>query len=131
MVPDAVNYNAMISACEKGKHPEWAVELFQAMLWHSVMLDRKMCSGLLDACEKISRSHHFHRYLDAHRDGREQPTAAAEEGKQGGAAASDQRNLTLPPPTVFHRVVKNILIDHSRLGGRLSVCNSKTKYSMF
>ena len=31
MVPDVITYSAVISACEKGKQAERALEVFQAM----------------------------------------------------------------------------------------------------
>ena len=52
IVPDLISYNALISACEKGKQPEQAMEMFHAMQRHSVVPNLISYSALLSACEK-------------------------------------------------------------------------------
>ena len=37
MVPNVITYNALISACEKGKQPERALELFEALQQQGVL----------------------------------------------------------------------------------------------
>ena len=43
MVPDAITYSALISACEKSKQPERALEVFEAM--QPAMHVVRPCSG--------------------------------------------------------------------------------------
>jgi len=38
-VPNVITYNTLISACEKGKQPERALELFEAMQRQGVVPD--------------------------------------------------------------------------------------------
>ena len=51
MVPNAITYNAVISACEKGKQPEQALEVFQALMQQGVVLDAITYDALISACE--------------------------------------------------------------------------------
>ena len=46
------SYNALISACEKGKQPERAWEVFQAMQQQGLAQDVITYSALISACEK-------------------------------------------------------------------------------
>ena len=39
-VPNAITYSALISACEKGKQPERALEVFEKMVPRGVVPDR-------------------------------------------------------------------------------------------
>ena len=39
IVPDVITYNALVSACEKGKQPERAFKVFHAMQRQGVVLD--------------------------------------------------------------------------------------------
>ena len=45
VVPDAITCNALVSACEIGKQPEQALEVFQAPMQQGVVLD----AGTYDA----------------------------------------------------------------------------------
>ena len=47
MVPNVITYNAMISACEKGKQPERALELFDAMKQQSMVPDVMTYNALI------------------------------------------------------------------------------------
>ena len=52
MLPATITYNALISACEKGKHPERALKVFEAMEQQGVVSNAVTCSALISACEK-------------------------------------------------------------------------------
>ena len=52
MVRDVIIYSALISACEKGKQPERALELFEAMKRQGVVPDVITYNALISACEK-------------------------------------------------------------------------------
>ena len=52
LVPSAITYDALISACEKGKQPERALELFEAMQRQGVVADKITYKALMSACEK-------------------------------------------------------------------------------
>ena len=52
VVPNVITYNALISACEKGKQPEQAMEVFKAMQQQGVVPDVITYSALISACEK-------------------------------------------------------------------------------
>ena len=54
MAPNVITYSALISACEKGKQPERAVELFDAMKRQSVVPNviTYRYSALISACAK-------------------------------------------------------------------------------
>ena len=55
-MPDVITYNAMISASEKGKRPERALKVFEAMQQQQgVMPNVITCSALISACEKGKR----------------------------------------------------------------------------
>ena len=47
-----ITYNALISACDKGKKPEQAMELFEAMKRQVVVHDVITYSASIRACEK-------------------------------------------------------------------------------
>ena len=55
LVPDAITYNALISACEKGKLSERALRVLEAMLQQGVMPDAIIHHSLISACEKDKR----------------------------------------------------------------------------
>ena len=52
VVPDTVAYNALISACEKGKQADYAVEMSHAMQRHGAVLCIITYHTLISACEK-------------------------------------------------------------------------------
>ena len=52
VVSNAITYNALISACEKGKQPEGALQVFEAMKLQSVVPNAITYSALISACEK-------------------------------------------------------------------------------
>ena len=52
MQPDVITYNSLISACEKGKNPEHALQIFDSMEHQRVQLDVITFSSLISACEK-------------------------------------------------------------------------------
>ena len=52
VVPDAITYNALISACEKGKQPGRVLELFEAMQRQCVVPNAITYSTLISAYEK-------------------------------------------------------------------------------
>ena len=52
MVPNVSTYNAVISACEKGKQPERALEVFQAMQRQGVVPNVITYSALISTCEE-------------------------------------------------------------------------------
>ena len=52
MVPEVITYSAVISACEKGKQPERALEVFQTMLWYGLVPNVITYSALVSACGK-------------------------------------------------------------------------------
>ena len=52
MVPNVITYSALISACEKGKQPERALELFEAMKRQGVVPNVITYNALISACEK-------------------------------------------------------------------------------
>ena len=45
-------YSALISACEKGKQPERALKVFDAMVEQGVVPNSITCDALISACEK-------------------------------------------------------------------------------
>ena len=52
VVSNEVPYNALISACEKGKQPEQALEVFRELLWQSLVPDEVTYNALVGACVK-------------------------------------------------------------------------------
>ena len=52
MVPEVITYNAVISACEKGKQAERALEVFQTMQWQGVVPNVITYSAVVSASEK-------------------------------------------------------------------------------
>jgi len=52
VVPGVITYSASISACEKGKQTERALEVFKGMSWQGVVPDVITCSALISTCEK-------------------------------------------------------------------------------
>ena len=52
VVPDVISYNAVISACEKGKQPERAMRIFEATQQQGVVPNIVTYSALISACEK-------------------------------------------------------------------------------
>ena len=55
MVPNAISYNALISACEKGKQLERTLEVFVAMEQQGMAPNAIISSALISACEKGNR----------------------------------------------------------------------------
>ena len=51
-VPNVVTYNAVISACEKGKRPEQALEIFASMQQQGVVSGVITYNALISAFEK-------------------------------------------------------------------------------
>ena len=49
MTPELITYNAMISACEKGKQPKMALEMFEAMQRQDALPNIITYSALLSA----------------------------------------------------------------------------------
>ena len=52
MVPEVITFSALISACEKGKQPGRALELFEAMQRQGVVPDVITYNALINACDK-------------------------------------------------------------------------------
>ncbi len=52
MVPDVFTYSVLISACEKGKQPEWALEVLKAMQRQGVVPAAMTWNALMSTCEK-------------------------------------------------------------------------------
>ena len=52
MVPRVTTYSALISACEKSKQPERALQLFEAMKRQGVVPDVITCNSLISTCVK-------------------------------------------------------------------------------
>jgi pentatricopeptide repeat domain-containing protein 1 len=52
VMPNVITYNALISACEKGKQPERALEVFEAMQRQGVVPGVITYSALISACGK-------------------------------------------------------------------------------
>ena len=50
-VPNTITYNALISACEKGKLPEQALKVFEALMQQGVVPNEITYSALISACE--------------------------------------------------------------------------------
>ena len=55
LLPNVITYNALISACEKGKQPERALELFEAMQQRGVVPNVITYSALISVCEKANQ----------------------------------------------------------------------------
>ena len=53
MLPNVITYSALISACEKGKQPERALELFAAMKQQGVVPNVIAYSALISVCDKL------------------------------------------------------------------------------
>lgn len=54
MVPDSIAYNVLISACEKGKQSERALQIFKAMKQQGALPDLITYTALISACEKCN-----------------------------------------------------------------------------
>jgi len=52
VVPDIIIYNALISAIEKGRQPEVALELFEATQRQGAVWNVITYNALISACEK-------------------------------------------------------------------------------
>ena len=52
VVPNAITYNALSSACEKGWQPERALQVFELMQNPGVVPNATTYSALSSACEK-------------------------------------------------------------------------------
>ena len=51
-MPTFITYSALISACEKGKQPERALEVFEAMQLQGIVPNVITCNALISTCEK-------------------------------------------------------------------------------
>ena len=51
-MPNVITYNALISACEKGKQPDRALEIFDQMQQQGLVPDVITYSALISACEQ-------------------------------------------------------------------------------
>ena len=49
---DVITYNAWISACEKGKHPERELQVFEAVQQQGVVPNVVTYNPSISACEK-------------------------------------------------------------------------------
>ena len=52
VVPNTITFNALISTCEKGKQPEQALEVFQAMRRQGVVPNVITYNAMISTCEK-------------------------------------------------------------------------------
>ena len=52
VIPTVITYSALISACEKGKHPERALEMFDKMQQQDMLPNVITYSALISACGK-------------------------------------------------------------------------------
>ena len=52
VVPNAITYNALSTACEKGKQPEGALQVFELMQNPGIVLNTITYNALISACEK-------------------------------------------------------------------------------
>ena len=50
--PIRTTYNALISACEKGKQPEQALKVFEALMQQGVVPNEITYNTLISACEE-------------------------------------------------------------------------------
>ena len=55
VVPNAITYSALISACENGKLPEQAVKAFEAMEQQGVMPNAITYNAFTSACEQVTQ----------------------------------------------------------------------------
>ena len=51
-MPNVITYSGVISACEKGKQPERALKLFEAMQRQGVVPNVITYNAVISACEK-------------------------------------------------------------------------------
>ena len=52
IAPNIITYSALISACEKGKQPERALEIFDKMQQQGIVPNIITYNALISACEK-------------------------------------------------------------------------------
>ena len=52
VVPNVITYNALISACEKGKQPERALGVLEAMQQQGLEPNAITYNALISSCEK-------------------------------------------------------------------------------
>jgi len=52
VVADVITYSALISACDKGKQPERALEFMDAMQLQGVVINLITYNSLISSCEK-------------------------------------------------------------------------------
>ena len=52
MVPSAITYSALISACKEGKQPERALQVLEAIKQRGAVSDAITYNALICACEK-------------------------------------------------------------------------------
>ena len=58
VVPSAITYTALSSACEKGKQLQKALQVFETMLKQGVLPNVIIYSALISACEKREQPRH-------------------------------------------------------------------------
>ena len=52
LLPNVITYSALVSACEKGKLPQRALELLETLLHQGLLPEVITYSALISACEK-------------------------------------------------------------------------------
>ncbi len=52
LAPNVMTYNALINACEKGKHPELALRLVEARRQQMLALNVITYNALISVCEE-------------------------------------------------------------------------------
>ena len=57
LVPNEITYNALISACEKGKQPEQALKVFEALMQQGVVPNEITYNALAELGVKRSGWH--------------------------------------------------------------------------
>ena len=55
VVPTAITYKALVSACERDKRPEQALTVFEALMRQEVVPTAVTYDALTSACEKGQR----------------------------------------------------------------------------
>jgi len=65
LVPDAITYSTLISACEKGKQLQQSKRLYGAMQWQGLVPDVITYSALISACGKGKQHQHATRLYEA------------------------------------------------------------------
>jgi len=52
VVPNTMSYNALISTCEKGRQPEWALKVVERMQQQQMVPDVITYSAWISVCKK-------------------------------------------------------------------------------